>query len=384
MIWLRRPERGAAWGGPAKAGPWPGGYPPGGFPAGSYPPGAYPAGGFPPGAYPPGQGPAFAGPPQAVPRKGRRNQIIGIALAAVLAVGCCGVVRVFTGDDDTPQAGTRNDAVTNRTTTAGPVTKEQYAQLLATSDGTIKAAFGKLATSDNAAFAKAAPAAAGAMRAEADKLRATKPPAGAELLHPRLAQELESLGDMVEETAGTKQECPAASPYTSVLQSSWAEGLRGDAKKLAAADPAYKFGTFLPAAPKEQNRRLKNGTFIKRSSSGGLGHLKIVNGADDTTISLVPTKGKKPKPLFTVYVRGGGSFTAKGIRDGTYRVYTASGEDWNKSAKGFTRDCAFSKFDDSFKFTTTSSSSSIWTITLTPVIGGNASTSDVDPNAFPN
>ena len=348
------------------------------------PPGGYPPGGFPPGGYPPGQGPAFAGPPQAGPRPGRRNQIIGMALAAVLAVGCFGVVRAFAGDDDTPQAGKRNDAITSRTTTAGPVTKEQYAQLLAASDSAIKAQFGKLNTADSAAFAKAAPGAAATMRAEADKLRATKPPAGAELLHPQLTQELESLGDMVEETAGTKQECPAASPYTSVLKSGWADGLRDDAKKLAAADPAYKFGTFLPAAPKDQNRRLKNGTFLKRSGTGGLGHLKIVNGADDTTISLVPTKGKKPKPVFTVYVRGGGSFTVKGIRDGTYRVYTASGEDWNKAGKGFTRDCAFSKFDDTFKFTTTSVSSSIWTITLTPVIGGNASTSDVDPNAFPN
>jgi hypothetical protein len=26
---------------------------------------------------------------------------------------------------------------------------------------------------------------------------------------------------------------------------------------------------------------------------------------------------------------------------------------------------------------------SIWTITLTPVVGGNASTTTVDPNAFP-
>ena len=188
--------------------------------------------------------------------------------------------------------------------------------------------------------------------------------------------------DMVDETASAKQECPAASPYTTVLQSGWADGIREDAKKLAAADPTFKFGTFLPAAPKEQKRRLKTGTFLNRPD-GGSGHFKIKNGADDTTVSLVPTKGKKPKPVLTVYVRGGGTFTAKGVRDGTYRVYTASGEDWDKAKKGFTRDCAYSKFDDTFKFTTTSFSASIWTITLTPVVGGNASTSDVDPNAFP-
>ena len=98
----------------------------------------------------------------------------------------------------------------------------------------------------------------------------------------------------------------------------------------------------------------------------------------------MPVKGKNPKPVFTVYVRSKGSFTAKGIRSGTYRIYTASGADWNAAKKGFTRDCSFSKFDDTFKFTTTSVSASIWTVTLTPVVGGNASTSDVDPKSFPN
>ncbi|MFI7599598.1 hypothetical protein [Actinoplanes sp. NPDC049681] len=313
--------------------------------------------------------------------------IIGSVLAAALVLGCCGVIRVFSGGDDdgATQAGKRNGvAATTVPANAGPVSPEQYAQLLAASDSAIKVPFAKLNTSSSAAFAKAAPAAATTIRAEAGKLRSTKPPAGAEGVHGQLALELESLGDMVEQTAGAKQECPAASPYATILQSGWADGLREDARKLAAADSTFKFGTFLPGAPKEQNRRLKTGTYVKRTGSGGLGHLKIKNGASDTTISLVPNKGKKPKPVFTVYVRSGGTYTAKGIRDGTYRIYTASGKDWNAGGKGFTRDCSFTKFDDTFKFTTTSYSSSIWTITLTPMIGGNASTSDVDPNSFPN
>ena len=63
-----------------------------------------------------------------------------------------------------------------------------------------------------------------------------------------------------------------------------------------------------------------------------------------------------------------------------YNIFTAGGEDWDNAKKGFTRDCAFSKFDDDFAF---SSSGDRWTITLEQVVGGNASTSDVDPNAFP-
>jgi len=315
--------------------------------------------------------------------------VIGGSLVVLLALGCCGIVRVFSGGDDSPEAGNRNGIAATGGGSAAPkvatdpLTPEQYIKVLAASDTAIGTSFKKLNTTDGAAFAKAAPAAATTIRAEADKLRATLPPAGAAAAHGQLALELESLGDMVDETAAAKQECPAASPWATVLQSGWADGIREDAKKLAAADPKYKFGAFLPAAPKETKNRLKNGTFVKRTSSGGAGHLKIKNGADDTTVSLVPAKGKNPKAVLTVYVRGGGTFTAKGVRDGTYRVYTASGVDWNKAKKGFTRDCSFSKFDDTFKFSTTSVSASIWTITLTPVIGGNASTSDVDPKSFP-
>jgi hypothetical protein len=337
----------------------------------------------------PGQPQGFAGPPQAAPRNNKRNAVIGGSLVVLLALGCCGIVRVFSGDDDdSPQAGNRNGVAATagstgpRSTT--PLAPEQYAQVLAASDTAIGTSFRKLATADSAAFAKAAPTAVTTIRAEADKLRAVQPPAAAAAAHGQLTLELQSLGDMVDESASAKQECPAASPWATVLQSGWADGIREDAKKLAAADPAFKFGTFLPAAPKESKRRLKNGSFITRTSTGGSGHLKIKNGADDTTVSLVPAKGKKPKPILTVYVRGGATFTAKGVRDGTYRVYTASGEDWDKGKKGFTRDCSFSKFDDTFKFSTTSFSASIWTITLTPVIGGNASTSDVDPKSFPN
>ncbi|GAA2498748.1 hypothetical protein [Winogradskya humida] len=334
----------------------------------------------------PAPAPVFAGPPVAVQRSGRRNQLIGLGVAAVLLAGCIGVIGAFSGgdDDEEPVAdtliatGTTTAPATVPTTTA-PSTPEQYAALLTGSDNAIKASFGKLNTSDNKAFAKAAPAAAASIRNEAGKLRASEPPAGAESVHEDLAQQLESFGDIIEETAGTKQECPAASPYASVLQSGWADGIRADVKKLTSANGKYRFGTFLPAAPKDQNRRLSNGKYVKRTSTGGLGHLKIENGGDDTTVSLV--KGKKT--VFTVYVRGGKTYTAKGIKDGTYRIYTATGADWNSAKKGFTRDCGFSKFDDTFKFSTTSRTSSIWTITLTPVVGGNATTSDVDPDAFP-
>ncbi|WP_306214879.1 hypothetical protein [Actinoplanes sp. RD1] len=360
------------------AGPY--GTPPAG-PYGTPPAGPY---GAPP-AGPYGPPSPFAGSTPPAKKSGKTGLIVGVAVASLLVVGCCGVARsVFGGDDDDTTAAANDTRVTATAeatpSTAAALSPEQYAQLLTSSDQALKSTFGKLNTGDTSAFAKAAPAAASSIRAEAGKLRAVAPPTGTESVHAQVASELESLGDMIEDTAGARQSCPAASPYATVLTSGWADSLREDVKKLSEADVAYKFGTFLPAAPKEQNRRLKTGTYVKkRATTSGLGHLKIVNGAEDTTISLV----KNNKAAFTVYVRGGGTYTVKGIKDGTYRVYTASGEDWNAAEKGFTRGCNFSKFDDTFKFTTTSTSSSIWTITLTPVVGGNASTSDVDPNGFP-
>jgi hypothetical protein len=355
------------------------GAPASGPPAPGYPaPGQPPVPGQPyPGQPYPGQPYPLTGPPQSTPSNARRNSVIGGGLAVVLVLGCCLGVRVLgIGDDDK-----RASNSTSTPASAAPLSPEQYVQALASADTAIGAAFGKLNTADTAAFAKVAPAAAATIRAESDKLVAITPPAGAETAHEQLTLELESMSDMIEESGSAKRDCPAASPWTLLLQSGWAEGIRDDAKKLAVADPQYKFGNFLPAAPKETKRRLKTGTFVKRSKSGGSGHLKIKNGAEDTTVSLVPSKGKKP--VLTVYVRGGGTYTARGIRDGSYRIYTASGVDWNAQQKGFTRDCAFTKFDDTFKFSTTSFSSTIWTITLAPSAGGNASTTTVDPNSFP-
>ena len=67
---------------------------------------------------------------------------------------------------------------------------------------------------------------------------------------------------------------------------------------------------------------------------------------------------------------------------GTYFVYYASGKDWNPARKGFMSDCAFNRFDDTFLFRARPLIDT-WEITMTPVAGGNASTSNVDPNAFP-
>lgn len=284
-----------------------------------------------------------------VPRK--TALLLAGALVAALAAGC--------GD-----TGSGGDA-------ASP---QDYAKVLTEVNTSLTEPFAALAKDDKAAFATATQS----LRAGADRLDKTTAPEAVQATQESLTTSLRSLSDVVEKAGSGKQACPAGSPAAAVLSSDEAGEVRAKSKELGAADASYAIGAFLPAAPKEQKRQLKNGAFVKKGGTGGVGELEIKNGAGDTTVSLV---GKDPKkPVFTVYVRGGGKHVVEGIKSGTYQVYTASGVDWDASKKGFTRDCGFSKFDDKFKF---ESAGTRWTITLEQVVGGNASTSDVDPNAFP-
>jgi hypothetical protein len=265
------------------------------------------------------------------------------------------------------------------------VTAGQYAGLLAAADSTIGADFRRLATNDRAALAAAAPRAAQTLRDQAAKLRAVRPPASAVAAGP-LTAELDGLAEQVAgvATATDTPACPAAatSPYVSLLASEWADRIHEDAQMLAKADPAFVFGAFLPAAPKVPTTRPANGAFIKKAAKHGSGKLKIKNGGGDTTISLVPVKGAR-KPVFTVYVRAGSSYTVSRVSSGNYAVYYASGTGWNPVRKGFTSRCGFNRFDDAFRFSEYPMITT-WEITMTAVAGGNASTSDVAPGAYPS
>jgi hypothetical protein len=321
-------------------------------------------------------------PAAAKPKKGLLIGI-GSAVAVVLIAGCCiGTRLIAKGDDKTDSAARPGGSTASAPAKVTPVTPVEYSQLLAAADAAIKADFTKLNTSSKATLKTAAPTAAETMRDQAQKLLSVTPPAAAATANSDIATQLQSWADSLATDATAASSCIATpGPYADLLKSQFATEIRVDSKDLVTADPTFKFGSFLPAAPKEKNRRLATGTYVKRPGNRGLGHLEIQNGAGDTTISLVPTGSKKA--TLTVYVRSKGKFTATGVRDGSYKVYSASGTDYDSAKKGFTRNCGFTKFDDTFKFTTTSTSSTIWQIKLTPVVGGNASTTDVDPGSFP-
>ncbi|GAA3120740.1 hypothetical protein GCM10010466_09530 [Planomonospora alba] len=126
--------------------------------------------------------------------------------------------------------------------------------------------------------------------------------------------------------------------------------------------------------------RPRNGKILYARLRGGHGTLKIKNGTrQDSVVTLVRGKQK----AISVYVRARSNAKVTGVRDGTYRIYFTSGYRFNAKSGRFTRAAVYQRFDDRLRFTTTSTSSTIWTLTLNPVKGGNARTRGVDPKDFP-
>jgi hypothetical protein len=140
----------------------------------------------------------------------------------------------------------------------------------------------------------------------------------------------------------------------------------------------------LPAAGQKVDSRLPNGKLISARNLTGRGELTIDNGGSSDAV-LTLSKGKKP--TLSVYVRKDKKYTVKGVPDGTYAVFFTGGTGWDGKARAFGRKCAFQRFEQPAKFSTTKvgiqTQYTVATLTLNPVAGGNAPTAQVDPNDFP-
>jgi hypothetical protein len=261
---------------------------------------------------------------------------------------------------------------------------EEYQQALTTLDSSLTEGMRKLTAARTAPTVRnAADAMALAVDAQTEKLRAMAPPEAVAAAHDRLVTALEGLSAAL--TSGsTEGVCSGSSAAPRISREAAVNELRAAARALGAADPAhaYRVGTSLPKVAKDPNRRLSNGRYLKRTASNGSGQLKIKNGGrTDGVISIVP--GKAKQPTVTVYVRGKQNFTVRGVRDGTYHIFVTSGTDWDSAARTFSRDCTFARFDDPFKFSTTSTTYTIWEVTVSAVAGGNATATEVGADEFP-
>lgn len=339
----------------------------------------------------PGQQPYPPLPPPGRPVR-RTTVLVGVAVTIVALLACCGLPSMFLLSDDEKDG--RPVATVDQTPSATPsttpspsvppISPQQYQALLTETDRVLKAGFDTLAKAKNpvavnAAAGELATLAGGQHR----KLSEVVPPPTVAIAHASLVTALDDFAATLIDTGAAARSgrvCLGPAAVAQVSRELATARLRSAAQALATADPAqaYQVGSFVPEVTKDANRRLGNGSYIKRTR-GGLGQLKIENGSSDTVISIV--RGKTT--VTRVYVRGKGTFTVRGVRDGTYHIYMTSGKDWDNRFKAFGRDCQFERFDDPLKFTTTSRTYTIWTISLRPVPGGNAHISSVDPGGFP-
>ncbi|WP_440088742.1 hypothetical protein [Streptosporangium sp. LJ11] len=130
----------------------------------------------------------------------------------------------------------------------------------------------------------------------------------------------------------------------------------------------------------EAAARPGNGKILYDRISGGRGTLKVKNGTGrDAVVTLVRGRSK----AISIYVRARSTASVRDVRDGTYTIFFTSGHRFSTSRGRFTGSPSYQRFTSKLRFTTTSSSSTIWTLTLNPVRGGNARTTGVNPNDFP-
>ena len=129
--------------------------------------------------------------------------------------------------------------------------------------------------------------------------------------------------------------------------------------------------------------RLATGTFLVREMSGGRAKLRVENGLDLDAVVALCLADEPNIPLLAVYIQSEDSYTIGGIKGGTYVLYFAVGKDWDDGSKKFLSEASYELFEDEFKFISTQSKYTKWTVSLHPVVGVTAATKPVSKDEFP-
>jgi hypothetical protein len=311
---------------------------------------------------------------------------VAVLLAVVLLLGAC---DRFGGDG----SGTGGKRAGGDTLGAvgPPASPAAYRQLLATVGAPVSTALAGVTEAKSLTALTSR-----LLRAErvtgqaAERLSQTAPPEDLRAEHADVVQAFRRLhGDLggLRDAVEGRELCASSVVMARLGKSDGLAAVHDAGKALTNRGRAqgYVFGLLVPPTSNEQNRRLSNGQLVRPGSRTGRGELTVDNGGGSRDAVITLAVGKRP--AFSVYVRKHAKHTVGGIRDGTYRVYYTTGTDWDPKARAFTRGCAFERFDDTFKFETTHTATRVewveWTVTLQPVSGGTARTSDVHPNDFP-
>ncbi|WP_349690149.1 hypothetical protein [Actinopolymorpha sp. B11F2] len=303
------------------------------------------------------------------------------AATAYLLLGASMLAACGSGGDAVDPTDAAKQSPSRSASPTPSTSPEEYRKTLTAAGAPVDAALAKVTAAKSLPTLNNRLAAAGRVAAEtATTLDEVRPPNGEESAHLELLAGLQSFQVSAERAVASPardNSCKAAVPPSSVVASLDVASLNQAVRSLKTR--GYDTGIHPVAVPKVSSRRLRHGQFVRSGSRTGNGTLVIDNGGDtDAFVAFATGKSQ----TFSVYVRKGGTFTVHGIRYGTYTGYFATGEDFDSRAKGFTRNCGFEKFDEPFSYP--SGYQSTFTITLHTVVGGDASTTELDPNQFPS
>jgi hypothetical protein len=303
---------------------------------------------------------------------------VGLALGAALLLTAC----VSSGEQ----------RATPTPTTKG-VPPESYRRGLAAATRPIEVALGSVAAATTyESLTARLDRASKASSTTAARLNRLPVPAEVRAEHEALVTAFRQLkGDLAELGLHVdwQEVCTASVVLPRVAKLAGFVAVRNAGKALAAkgGTNGYEVELRLPATPVVGGRRLATGQFVRPGSRTGRGVLKIFNGPDEDAV-VVLALGKRA--AISVYVRKSSHYTVRGIRDGTYKVFMATGQDWDARAHGFARNCAFEQYDEPFRFWTSTTATriswSVWTIDLgsgRPGNTPNTPSSDLLPSDFP-
>ena len=147
------------------------------------------------------------------------------------------------------------------------------------------------------------------------------------------------------------------------------------------------FNDWEPTSYIPEPQSLPTGTYLIKKMSSGYGELTIENGLQSDAVVVLSNFYNPKIALIAVYIQAGDTYTITGIEDGIYTLYFVIGKDWDNNKKEFRQPEMYSRFKDSLVFETTTTSTyieyTIYTVTLHPVVGGQAETERVSKDEFP-
>jgi len=137
------------------------------------------------------------------------------------------------------------------------------------------------------------------------------------------------------------------------------------------------FGTFRP-----HNGAIREDERTDFEGSPDCGEFAVSNGLTSDSLVLLLTPDEKA--YITFYVRAMSDVTITGIANNTYAVYFTTGSEYNPGTGRFSQDAYYQRFEEPLEFLSSSSSCTVYSLTLNPVEGGEALTESVSADTFPD